>query len=111
MMFANYMQPYLVYAGALTLASVLLYPRTLGGGAVFSGWVPFNTTIKGKVSPEARKTPILWSHGIADKTVLFEAGQEGPPFLKEIGMKCQFKVRLPSFFQLLFCFRQPVHSS
>ncbi|EFH39020.1 predicted protein [Arabidopsis lyrata subsp. lyrata] len=29
-------------AGALTLASVLLYPKALGGGSVFSGWIPFN---------------------------------------------------------------------
>ncbi|KAG0493345.1 hypothetical protein HPP92_004339 [Vanilla planifolia] len=77
--------------GALTLASVLLYPKTLGGGAIFSGWVPFNTTIEEKVSLEARKTPILWSHGIADRTVLFEAGQAGPPFLEKIGMQCEFK--------------------
>ncbi|XP_020582756.1 probable carboxylesterase Os04g0669500 isoform X3 [Phalaenopsis equestris] len=77
--------------GALTLASVLLYPKTLGGGAVFSGWVPFNNTIREKVSPEARKTPILWSHGMADPTVLFEAGQAGPPFLEDLGMQCEFK--------------------
>ncbi|EFH44063.1 hypothetical protein ARALYDRAFT_354569 [Arabidopsis lyrata subsp. lyrata] len=28
--------------GALTLASVLLYPKAFGGGSVFSGWIPFN---------------------------------------------------------------------
>jgi lysophospholipase II len=42
-------------SGALTLASVLLYPKTLGGGAVFSGWVPFNSTIIENVSSEAKK--------------------------------------------------------
>ncbi|XXG44765.1 hypothetical protein AAC387_Pa02g0029 [Persea americana] len=77
--------------GALTLASILLYPRTLGGGAVFSGWVPFNSSIIGRISPEAKKTPILWSHGIADRTVLFGAGQAGPPFLEQAGMSCEFK--------------------
>ncbi|KAG1327173.1 Lysophospholipase [Cocos nucifera] len=77
--------------GALTLASVLLYPKTLGGGAVFSGWVPFNSSIIEHISPEARKTPILWSHGMADKTVLFGAGQAGPPFLERAGMSCEFK--------------------
>lgn len=77
--------------GALTLASVLLYPRTLGGGAVFSGWVPFNSSIIDRITPEARKTPILWSHGIADRTVLFGAGQAGPPFLQQAGMSCEFK--------------------
>ncbi|XP_072968544.1 probable carboxylesterase Os04g0669500 [Typha angustifolia] len=77
--------------GALTLASVLLYPKTLGGGAVFSGWVPFNSSFIERISPEARKTPILWSHGMADRTVLFEAGQAGPPFLGQAGMSCEFK--------------------
>ncbi|XP_010943226.1 probable carboxylesterase Os04g0669500 [Elaeis guineensis] len=77
--------------GALTLASVLLYPKTLGGGAVFSGWVPFNSSIIECISPEARKTPILWSHGMADRTVLFGAGQAGPPFLERAGMSCEFK--------------------
>lgn len=77
--------------GALALASVLLYPRTLGGGAVFSGWVPFNSSILGRVTLEAKQTPMLWSHGIIDRTVLFEAGQAGPPFLEKVGMNCEFK--------------------
>ncbi|KAI5672951.1 hypothetical protein M9H77_13315 [Catharanthus roseus] len=77
--------------GALTLASVLLYPKTLGGGAVFSGWVPFNSSIMDQITPAAKKTPILWSHGMADRTVLFEAGQAGPPFLEQAGMSCEFK--------------------
>ncbi|KAK3143417.1 hypothetical protein QOZ80_4AG0300040 [Eleusine coracana subsp. coracana] len=77
--------------GALTLASVLLYPKTLGGGAVFSGWVPFGSSVVERISPEARKTPILWSHGMADRTVLFEAGQAGPPFLQSVGVSCEFK--------------------
>lgn len=29
---------------------------------------------------------------MADKTVLFEAGQAGPPFLEQAGMSCEFKV-------------------
>ncbi|XP_051126292.1 probable carboxylesterase SOBER1-like [Andrographis paniculata] len=77
--------------GALTLASVLLYPKTLGGGAVFSGWVPFNASVLEQVTPDAKKTPILWSHGMADRTVLFEAGQAGPPFLEKAGLSCEFK--------------------
>ncbi|KAL6332838.1 hypothetical protein AAG906_015104 [Vitis piasezkii] len=77
--------------GALTLASVLLYPRTLGGGAVFSGWVPFNSTMIERMPADAKKTPILWSHGMADRTVLFEAGQAGPPFLEQAGVSCEFK--------------------
>lgn len=77
--------------GALTLASVLLYPRTLGGGAIFSGWVPCNSSIIERISPEAKKTPILWSHGMDDGTVLFEAGQAGPPFLEQAGISCEFK--------------------
>lgn len=38
------------------------------------------------------QTPILWSHGVADRTVLFEAGQAGPPFLEKAGLSCEFKV-------------------
>lgn len=77
--------------GALALASVLTYPKTLGGGAVFSGWIPFNASIIEQIKPPARKTPILWSHGMADRTVLFEAGQAGPLFLEKAGISCEFK--------------------
>lgn len=77
--------------GALTLASVLLYPRKLGGGAIFSGWVPFNASLIDQFSSDAKKTPILWSHGMDDRTVLFEAGQTGPPFLEQAGISCEFK--------------------
>lgn len=38
------------------------------------------------------QTPILWSHGMVDRTVLFEAGQAGPPFLEQAGVSCEFKV-------------------
>ncbi|KAL9392870.1 hypothetical protein Peur_016790 [Populus x canadensis] len=41
--------------GALTLTSVLLYPKTLGGGAVFSGWVPFNSSIMEQISADAKR--------------------------------------------------------
>lgn len=79
--------------GALTLASVLLYPKTLGGGVVLSGWVPFNsnTSLIQDITPEAKRTPILWSHGMVDMTVLFEAGQAGPLFLQRVGINCEFK--------------------
>ncbi|KAJ4899773.1 carboxylesterase [Raphanus sativus] len=77
--------------GALTLASALLYPKTLGGGAVFSGWVPFNSSVINQFTKDAIKTPILWSHGIDDKTVLFEAGQAALPFLQQAGVTCEFK--------------------
>ncbi|GMH05265.1 hypothetical protein Nepgr_007105 [Nepenthes gracilis] len=77
--------------GALTLASVLLYPKTLGGGAVFSGWVPFNQSIFEKLPENGKKAPILWCHGMEDRTVLFEAGQAGPPFLDKADVSCEFK--------------------
>jgi predicted esterase len=41
--------------GALAVASILLYPKTLGGGVIFSGSMPLNPSIKEKVSPEATK--------------------------------------------------------
>lgn len=34
---------------------------------------------------------------MADRTVLFEAGQAGPPFLEKIGVSCEFKVIHCSF--------------
>ncbi|CAN8231013.1 unnamed protein product [Cochlearia groenlandica] len=78
--------------GALAVASVLLYPKALGGGSVFSGWIPFNSTsVIDKFTEDAKKTPILWSHGIDDKTVLFEAGQAALPFLQEAGVTCELK--------------------
>lgn len=40
------------------------------------------------------QTPILWSHGMDDRTVFFEAGQAGPPFLERAGVSCEFKVLL-----------------
>ncbi|XP_066344785.1 probable carboxylesterase Os04g0669600 isoform X1 [Miscanthus floridulus] len=77
--------------GALAIASVLLYPKALGGCAVFSGSVPLNKSFAEKVSSEARKTPVLWFHGMADGLVLFEAGHAGCAFLEELGMSCEFK--------------------
>ncbi|XP_056863812.1 probable carboxylesterase SOBER1-like isoform X1 [Raphanus sativus] len=44
--------------GALTLASALLYPKTLGGGAVFSGWVPFNSSVINQFTKDAIKVSI-----------------------------------------------------
>jgi predicted esterase len=49
-------------AGALTLASVLLYPKKLGGGVVFSGWVPFSSSVTERISPEARKVINIFIH-------------------------------------------------
>ena len=46
--------------GALTLASVLLYPKTLGGGAVFSGLVPFNSSIINQFTKDAIKVSICF---------------------------------------------------
>ncbi|XP_078171105.1 putative carboxylesterase Os04g0669600 isoform X2 [Carex rostrata] len=77
--------------GALAIASVLLYPRTLGGGIIFSGSMPLNPSIKEQVVTEATKTPILWLHGTDDQIVLFEAGEFGCKFLQELGMSCEFK--------------------
>ncbi|XP_042420635.1 carboxylesterase SOBER1-like isoform X1 [Zingiber officinale] len=77
--------------GALTLATVLLYPKTLGGGAVFSGWVPFNSSIIASISPGAKKTPMLWFHGMVDEVVLFDAGKAAPSFLEQAGIQCEFK--------------------
>ncbi|KAK1686452.1 hypothetical protein QYE76_047300 [Lolium multiflorum] len=77
--------------GALAIASVLLYPQTLGGCVVFSGSIPLSKSFAEKVLPEARKTPVLWLHGMADGLVLFEAGHAGCAFLQELGITCELK--------------------
>uniref|UniRef100_A0A0A9FP07 Phospholipase/carboxylesterase/thioesterase domain-containing protein n=1 Tax=Arundo donax TaxID=35708 RepID=A0A0A9FP07_ARUDO len=77
--------------GALAIASVLLYPKTLGGCVVFSGSVPLGKSFAERVPSEAKKTPVLWFHGMADGLVLFEAGHAGCAFLEELGMTCEFK--------------------
>ncbi|KAK1686442.1 hypothetical protein QYE76_047290 [Lolium multiflorum] len=41
--------------GALSIASVLLYPKTLGGCAVFSGFLPFGPSFASRVTAEAKK--------------------------------------------------------
>ncbi|TKY72218.1 Mediator of RNA polymerase II transcription subunit 11 [Spatholobus suberectus] len=52
--------PWLYMCLALTLASVLLYPKTLSGGVVFSGcdWVPFNSSIVEQITRELSKEGI-----------------------------------------------------
>uniref|UniRef100_J3M2H2 Phospholipase/carboxylesterase/thioesterase domain-containing protein n=2 Tax=Oryza brachyantha TaxID=4533 RepID=J3M2H2_ORYBR len=77
--------------GALAIASVLLYPKTLGGCVVFSGSLPLSKSLADRIPSEARKTPVLWFHGMADGLVLFEAGHAGCAFLQELGMTCEFK--------------------
>lgn len=80
-------------AGALSIASVLLYPKTLGGCAVFSGFLPFGASFASRVTAEAKKTPVLWVHGQADFLVPIEAGKDGTKFLRgRLGMRCEFKV-------------------
>lgn len=77
--------------GALTLASAILYPKTLGGAAVFSGWMPFDSSFVESISSEAKQTSVIWFHGMSDNVVEFSAGQAGPPLLERAGVSCQFK--------------------
>jgi lysophospholipase-2 len=78
--------------GALTLASYMLYPKTLAGAAVFSGWVPLDPPgFVEKITAEAKKTPVLWLHGIDDQVVKFCAGKAGPPVLARANVTCDFK--------------------
>ncbi|KAM5588843.1 hypothetical protein ABKV19_007013 [Rosa sericea] len=57
--------------GALTLASVLLYPQTLGGAAVFSGWLPFNSSIIQQLTPEAKRVLFNSELLFSTNTVLY----------------------------------------
>ncbi|OEL34303.1 putative inactive carboxylesterase, partial [Dichanthelium oligosanthes] len=78
-------------SGALSIASVLLYPKTLGGCAVFSGFLPFNSSFAARVTEQAKKTPVLWIHGGADSLIPIQEGQDGVKFLRGLGMSCEFK--------------------
>lgn len=51
--------------GALTLASTLLYPKTLAGAAVFSGWVPFTPTFLERGSQAGKQAYPGLQHGIS----------------------------------------------
>ncbi|KAJ6706739.1 LYSOPHOSPHOLIPASE-RELATED [Salix viminalis] len=52
----HYMIDKEIAAGALTLlTSVLLYPKTLGGGAVFSGCVPLSSSIMEQATPDVKR--------------------------------------------------------
>jgi lysophospholipase-2 len=44
--------------GALGIASVLLHPKTLGGCAVFSGFLPFNSSFAVRVTAQAKKVMV-----------------------------------------------------
>ncbi|KAL3519392.1 hypothetical protein ACH5RR_017541 [Cinchona calisaya] len=47
--------------------------------------------IESGTNPDNVFTPILWAHGMDDRTVLSEAGQLGPSFLEQAGVSCEFK--------------------
>jgi len=78
--------------GALSIASVLTYPRTLGGCAVFSGFLPFDSSsFAARVTDYAKKTPVLWIHGEDDSLIPIQEGRDGVKFLRGLGMACEFK--------------------
>ncbi|XP_072962256.1 probable carboxylesterase Os04g0669500 isoform X2 [Typha angustifolia] len=59
--------------GAMAIASVLLYPKTLGGGVVFSGFVPFCSPVAKRVSSEARKAYPDLGHSLEDEELRYFA--------------------------------------
>uniref|UniRef100_A0A6N2L142 Uncharacterized protein n=1 Tax=Salix viminalis TaxID=40686 RepID=A0A6N2L142_SALVM len=103
----HYMIDKEIAAGALTLlTSVLLYPKTLGGGAVFSGCVPLSSSIMEQATPDVKRlqTPIPWLHGVADRTVLFEAGQTEPHFLEQAAvLRCYILISQYFLFAIIQC--------
>ncbi|XP_073363394.1 probable carboxylesterase Os04g0669600 [Aegilops tauschii subsp. strangulata] len=66
-------------AGALAIASVLLYPKTLAGCTVFNGLVPLSKSFSDRVTLEARKMPVLWFHGMADGVPPASCDEEEAP--------------------------------
>lgn len=59
-------------------------PVTCNNGAITPSWFDIHEI-------PVTTTPILWLHGMADRTVLFETGQAGQHFLEQAGVSCEFK--------------------
>merc|ERR1712178_38693 len=68
------------------------YPRTLGGCAMLSGYVPCTAAFKEAATPEGLSTRLLWLHGIHDAVVLTDAATAQAKMLLELGMSLDFRL-------------------
>ncbi len=71
--------------GALSLLSVLSYPKPLAGAIVASGWLMLESMLPKLIQPANINTPILWMHGKSDPVVVFDQQNYGVSTLKKNG--------------------------
>merc|ERR1712054_154014 len=77
---------------ALAVHAATSYPRTLGGCAMLSGYVPCTAAFKEATTPEGLSTRLLWLHGIHDAVVLTDAATAQAKMLLELGMSLDFRL-------------------
>jgi len=81
--------------GALAVHSALSYPKTLGGCAMLSGYVPCCTTaLKEAITPRGAATELLWLHGIHDAVVHIDAATAQAKDMAELGVRLDFRLSL-----------------
>ncbi|EKX41311.1 hypothetical protein GUITHDRAFT_164389 [Guillardia theta CCMP2712] len=73
--------------GALSIQSVLRYPKRLGGAICFSGWLMERNGLSSWTQEANKETPIFWGHGADDMTVHFSNQEIGVKALQEHGLK------------------------
>ncbi|KAI9016577.1 Phospholipase/carboxylesterase/thioesterase [Phycomyces nitens] len=77
--------------GALALFTGLTTTHKLAGIMNCSGWLPMLNKIQSMTSDANKKTPILMTHGDADKVVALAYGQECAELLKQLEYDVEFK--------------------
>mmetsp|Transcript_33318 Transcript_33318/g.66074 ORF Transcript_33318/g.66074 Transcript_33318/m.66074 type:complete len:304 (+) Transcript_33318:221-1132(+) len=73
--------------GALSLYAATKASSTLGGVVALSGWMPLGKEAKGRVTEEAKKTPLMMCHGELDMVVSHEWGAKSMELVKELGFQ------------------------
>lgn len=77
--------------GCLVSSDVALhYPKKLGGVVGISGYFHFFPRWKKEISPLAKRTPWLFTHGYQDDILPLETTKFGVEQLKEAGLKVQW---------------------
>lgn len=77
--------------GCLVSSDVALhYPKKLGGVVGISGYFHFFPRWKRELTPSAKKTPWLFTHGFQDDVLPIETTKFGVEQLQEAGLKVQW---------------------
>jgi phospholipase/carboxylesterase len=76
--------------GALALYSALRYPKTLGGVAALSAYLPIASTLTATANPTNKTIPILLAHGTKDMLVPYEFGEHARESLEKLHYTVQW---------------------